>query len=120
MSSFTIFLPPYFHIQEIQYVVDIPYFAALKHACVHDVGAHKSSLHSFNLISQQLMGQRLMEAHSSKLTGTVILSQTKIVTCSECLIENIQNYLQLARPTQTAVFCDLRLNLLLHLLQRTV
>lgn len=35
-----------------EHFVDIPYLAAFKHARVHDVGAHESRLHSFNLLSQ--------------------------------------------------------------------
>lgn len=67
----------YYTITVCDYCVDIPNLAAFKHACVHNIGAHKSSPHSLNLLSQQLVGQRLMEAHCSKLTGTVILSQIK-------------------------------------------
>ncbi|TNN84389.1 hypothetical protein EYF80_005382 [Liparis tanakae] len=45
---------------------------AFEHACVYNVRAHKGSLHSFNLLSQQLVCQRLVEAHCRKLTGTFI------------------------------------------------
>lgn len=54
--------------------VDVPYLAAFEHARVDDVGAHESRLHSFDLLCQELVGQRLVKAHSRKLTGTVILS----------------------------------------------
>lgn len=64
-------------VTESKYFVGVPYLAAIKHACVHNIGAHKSCFHSFDLLGQQSMGQRLVEAHCSKLTGTVILSKEK-------------------------------------------
>lgn len=71
-----------------EYFADLPNLAAFKHACVHDIGAHESRLNSLNLLGQQLVGQRLVEAHCSKLTGTVILSQTKIQTRWLCLYKS--------------------------------
>lgn len=61
-----------------KYFVGVPDLAAFKHARVHDIGAHEGRLHSVELVRQQLVGQRLVEAHCGKLTGTIILSQTKI------------------------------------------
>lgn len=61
-----------------EYFVGVPDLAAFKHARVHDIGAHEGHLHSVKLVGQQLVGQRLVEAHCGKLTGTIILSQTKI------------------------------------------
>lgn len=56
---------------------DLPDFAAFKHARVHNVGTHEGGLYSLHLLSQQLMGQGLVEAHRRKLTGAVILDPGK-------------------------------------------
>lgn len=66
-----------FKFQVLNFVLffsDLPDFAAFKHARVHNVGTHEGGLHSLHLLSQQLVGQGLVEAHRRKLTGAVILA----------------------------------------------
>lgn len=107
------------------YYVGIPYLAAFKHARVHDVGTHKGCLHSFYLLRQQLVGQRLMEAHCSKLAGTVILPQRKSIHQSlfTLLLKMLNiHYLWFSSPalTASAVICILMCYLILGLCERTV
>lgn len=54
---------------------NLPDFAAFKHARVHNVGTHEGGLHPLHLLGQQLVGQRLVEAHRPKLAGAVILAR---------------------------------------------
>lgn len=55
--------------------VNLPDLAAFEHARVHDIRTHQRGLHTLHLLGQQLVGQRLVEAHCSKFTGTVILKE---------------------------------------------
>lgn len=56
-------------------LVNVPDLAAFEHARVHDVRTHQRGLHTFHPLGQQLVGQRLVEAHRSELAGTVILKE---------------------------------------------
>lgn len=64
--------------------VNPPDLAAFEHARVHDVRTHQGGLHAVQLLGQQFVGQRLVEAHRGELTGAVVLKAKRPFTLVSC------------------------------------